>query len=415
MALLSSFDRTRRTLVVLSQVYVPDPASVGQHTHDVASEMALRGWQVVVFTSDRGYEDPHRRYARYEVIDGVHVVRLPFSSFGKSGIGVRLAGAGTFLVQAIALATALPRIDHVLVSTSPPMCALAGVLLSRARRAPMTFWVMDINPDQIVAVGTLAPDAAPVRAFDWMNRQALAQARHVVALDHFMAERLNGKLAVQDKLVVLPPWPHVDATSAPVSHARNPFRHQHELRDKFVVMYSGNLSPSHPISTILEAARRMQRDERMVLLFIGGGLGRQEIDDSVREHGLRNVLTLPYQPMAMLPYSLAAADVHLVSMGNEMVGIVHPCKIYGAMAAGRPVLVLGPRRSHLGEIVHEHEIGFQIEHGDVEGAERVLRAMLAMAPETLETMGQRARAAVNAQYSKSMLCGRFCDLLESQP
>src|SRR5262245_6889155 len=172
--------RSRRALVILNHVYRPDPASVGQHMHDVATEMSRRGTRVVVFTSDHGYDDPSQRYPRYEVLDGVHVVRLPLSHFGKRNLGVRVIGGCLFLSEAVSLALTMRRIDHVLVSTSPPMCGIAGATLSRVRKVPLTYWIMDLNPDQVVATGGLSADAVPVRAFEWANHQVLSQARHVV-------------------------------------------------------------------------------------------------------------------------------------------------------------------------------------------------------------------------------------------
>jgi glycosyltransferase involved in cell wall biosynthesis len=405
-------DRSTSTLLVLSQVYVPDPAGVGQHMHDAAVEMARRGRRVIVITSDRGYEDPSVVFPRYELLEGVHVLRVPWSSFGKSSIAVRLAGGGVFVSQATALAASLGRIDQILVSTSPPMCSLAGVTLSRLRRVPVTFWVMDINPDQIIATGAMTGDAAPVKAFEWMNRQILKQARRVVALDRFMAQRLEAKWPLREKLAVLPPWPPMDADAEPLPHFLNPFRAQHGWTDKFVLMYSGNLSPVHPVTTVLEAARRMQQDPRFVFAFVGGGSGRADIERFVATHALHNVCTLPYQPMSALRESLSAADVHLVAMGDAMVGIVHPCKIYGAMAVARPLLVLGPERCHLTEIVREHQLGAHVQHGDVDGAERALRELADMPGDARAAMGMRGLAAVKAQYSKRTLCGRFCDLLE---
>ena len=78
-----------KTLLVLSQVYMPDPTSVGQHIADAAVEMAKRGWRVVVFTADRGYENPSDKYKRYQIIDGVEVRRLPLTSFGKHSMALR--------------------------------------------------------------------------------------------------------------------------------------------------------------------------------------------------------------------------------------------------------------------------------------------------------------------------------------
>jgi colanic acid biosynthesis glycosyl transferase WcaI len=404
--------RARKTLVVLSQVYVPDPASVGQHMHDVAAEMVRRGYRVRVFAADRGYDDPSHRYARSETLDGVEIVRLPLSSFGKSSLAVRLAGGGSFVTQAVAAASALPRIDHVLVSTSPPMCAMAGVALSRLRRAPLTFWAMDINPDQIVATGALAPHALPVRAFDAMNRSVLGAAHNVVALDRYMAERLAGKAELGDKLHVVPPWPHVESAEPLLSHEDNAFRAEHGLHGKFVVMYSGNLSPTHPVTTILDAAVKLRDDPRLLFLFAGGGLGRDAIERHVRAHGLANVRTLPYQPLERLRESLSAADVHLVAMGDGMAGIVHPCKIYGAMAVGRPVLVLGPERCHLTDLVRGADIGWHVRHGDAGAAANLLEELPALAPGALRRMGEKARDLIQSRYSRSTLCGQLCDLLE---
>src|SRR2546426_11939478 len=108
-------------------------------------------------------------------------------------------------------------------------------------------------------------------------------------------------------------------------------------------MYSGNHGPNNPFSTVLHAAARLQDEPGLVFMFTGGGVGKPEVEAA----GLLNVRSLPYQPLEMLRYSLSAGDVHLVTMGEEVVGIVHPCKVYGAMAVARPVILLGPTDSHI--------------------------------------------------------------------
>ena len=165
-----------RTLLIISQVYVPDPASVGQHIADVAKEMARRGWRVVVYTSARGYDDPGQRYPRREFLDGVDVRRLPFSSFGKSSIAVRLLAQASFMVQAIARGIFTRGLGLVLVSTSPPFAGFGGAMLAWIRRVPLVWWVMDLNPDQMVVAGKLSPHSVLTRLFDWMNRVTLRRS-----------------------------------------------------------------------------------------------------------------------------------------------------------------------------------------------------------------------------------------------
>jgi glycosyltransferase involved in cell wall biosynthesis len=396
--------------LLITQVYVPDPAAVGQYMHEVARALVLRGQRAIVLAADSGYEEPERRYPRHELLDGVEIVRLPWSSFGKASLGLRLLGGGIFTGEAALLASALPRVDHVLMSTSPPMVALAGLSVSFLQRAPLSFWAMDINPDQIVATGRLPSDALPVRGFDWLNRLTLEHADAIITLDRFMAERLQGKADVAHKLHVVPPWP-LFMPQGIAADAGVAFRRAHGFEGKRVLMYSGNLSPVHPVDTLLEAARQLRDDPRLLFVFVGGGLGRDAIARYVAQHALPNVKLLPYQPFDQLAQSLSAADAHLVAMGANMVGIVHPSKIYSALAVGRPVIALGPRRSHVAELVLQHDLGWHVEHGDVAAALRALRALAAEEGETLAARGLRAAALVRSVYDKERLLDAFCSHL----
>lgn len=401
------------TILVISQVYVPDPAAVGQHMHDAAADLAARGYRVIVYTSARGYEDPAQRYPKREYLDGVDVRRLPFSSLGKQSIAARLAGGGVFLLQALLRGLFTARLAGILVSTSPPHAPLAAIALSRLRGAPMTFWAMDINPDQMIAMGKTTAASLPARLFDRMYRMTLRRASAVVALDRFMADRLERKLgpdALRNKLHVLPPWSH-DEHLASVPHDDNPFRHEHGLDGKLVVMYSGNISPAHPLDTVLQAAEQLRDEDGLVFLFIGGGLQKEKIEAWAKEKDLSNVRTLPYQPLDRIKYSLSAADVHLVAMGEAMVGIVHPCKVYGALTVARPILLLGPKASHAGEIV-DLGVGWQADHGDVDGVVELLRRLNRDRPAELAEKGQAAGELAAGRFASRGVRDRFADVVE---
>jgi hypothetical protein len=298
-------------------------------------------------------------------------------------------------------------LDAILVSTAPPMASVAAVAIAALRRAPIKYWVMDLNPDQLVALGVVGARSLVARVFDRLNRMVLRRAADVVVLDRFMAERVKAKLDVSAKLSIIPPWPHEDHLD-PVAHGENPFRRQHGLDGKLVVMYSGNHGPSNPITTVLRAAQRLGDLPDLTFLFIGGGIGKREVDDAVGP----TIRSLPYQPLDQLRYSLSAADVHLVTVGDAIVGIVHPSKVYGALAVARPVLLLGPEESHVGELIREQGIGWRVSHGDVDGAERTLRLIARTPAAELAAMGARARALVAGRLSKAELCGRFCDVVE---
>jgi hypothetical protein len=396
----------RRTFLILSQVYVPDPASVGQHLADAAAELVRRGHRVIVLTSDRGYDDPTVRYPRAELIAGVEVRRIPLTSFGKRSLAIRLLGGLSFTLQSLIRGLGVPQLDAVLVSTAPPMASMAAVLLGTLRRVPIKYWVMDLNPDQLIALRVI-PQSSPVaRVFDRLNRAILKRASDIVVLDRFMAARVNAKLDVRSKITIIPPWAHEDVE--PVNHSENPFRRQHGLEGKVVVMYSGNHGPSNPIRTILQAAERVRDLPNLIFLFVGGGTGKKEVEQAVGP----TIRSLPYQPLQDLRYSLSAADVQLVTVGDDVVGIVHPSKVYGALAVARPVLLVGPERSHVAEILAQEDVGWRVNHGDVDGAERVLREIARTPADELAAKGARARTLALGQFSRDRLCGYFCDVVE---
>ena len=377
---------------------------------DAAAALAGRGFEVTVFTSGRGYADPSVKYKSREMFDGVDVVRLPFSSFGKKTIAHRLLGQGMFLLQVIFRALFMSRLAAILVSTSPPMASIAALVVHWLRGTPIKFWVMDLNPDQLIEMGKLKPTDLSARAFNWLNRRILLAADEVIALDRFMADRLVAKVDARDKITVMPPWPHSDHLE-PVEHADNPFRHQHELDGKFVVMYSGNHGQTTPVQTILDAAVRMQDREELVFMFIGGGAGKQDVERTIREHQPTNIIDLPYQPLDQLRYSLSAADVHLVTMGDSVVGVIHPCKIYGAMALSRPLLLVGPDECHATDIMNTADIGRRVTHGDVDGAIAAIDELRTMPHDQLRAMGERAGEIVRAKYSQRQMIDRFADIV----
>ncbi len=412
-----------KTFLIISQVYVPDPASVGQHVADAAAEMARRGYRVIVYASARGYDDPSKRYPAREMLHGVDVRRLPLSSFGKSSIAVRLLAQCIFLIQAMVRGLFTRGLCGIMVSTSPPFCGVAGAVIGLLRRVPVKYWLMDLNPDQMVAMKVIGERSLPARVFDLFNRIILRRASDIVMLDRFMLERVERKgVPVKHKTAVMPPWPHEDELEA-IAHAENPFRTKHGLNDavagggrRFVVMYSGNHSPANPLRTLLDAAERLKGDPRLVVYCIGGGGGKKEVDERIataaKEGQPTNIVSLPYQPLDQIKYSLSAADVHVVSIGDAVVGIVHPCKVYGAMAVSRPILLLGPDPCHVSDLIDAHKVGWRVRHGDVDGAERVLREMIETPEADLAAMGRRAAGVVREQLSKAALCGRFCDVLE---
>ena len=364
-------------ILLLNQCFYPDVVSTAQHLADLAVELANRGHRVTVVTSDRGYDDPARRFPRRETWKGIEIIRISSLALGKDSKLQRAVNFGSFLINCAARLSLLGRFDSVVALTSPPLISLLGALFVKLKGGRFFFWVMDLNPDEAIAAGWLKESSLLAKTLEAFLRYSLRHAERIIVLDRFMKKRILAKGISEQRMVVLPPWPYTHAIGFDKA-GREAFREQHDLTEKFVVMYSGNHSPCHPLETLLESARQLSAASEIVFCFVGGGSEKKKVQEFAASHSLQNVVCLPYQPLATLSASLSAADLHVVVMGENFVGIVHPCKVYNVLAVGSPLLYIGPDESHVIDIArngnNENSI-FVARHGDADtAAKHILKA-----------------------------------------
>jgi colanic acid biosynthesis glycosyl transferase WcaI len=353
--------------LLLNQCFYPDVAATGQYLTDLAVELVERGHRVTVIASDRGYDNPTKRFPRQEEWRGVSIIRIPSLSLGKRTRWRRALNFGSFLLSCAWRLLLLPRFDAVVALTSPPLISFLAAVFVRLRGGRLFSWVMDLNPDEAIAAGWLQESSLLARVLNALLLSSLRTAQQVVVLDRFMKERLVAKGIAESKVLVLPPWELSNAVRYDEA-GRQRFRELHGLSDKHVVMYAGNHSPCHPLETLLETARGLSDQHQIAFCFVGGGSEQDKVRTFAATHELKNIHCLPYQPLAELSGVLSAADLQVVVMGDKFVGIVHPCKVYNILAVGVPILYIGPEASHVADIAGQsgelHQI-YLASHGDI--------------------------------------------------
>jgi colanic acid biosynthesis glycosyl transferase WcaI len=384
-------------ILLLNQCFYPDVVSTAQHLTDLATELIARGHEVTVVTSDRGYDNPATRFKRRERWNGIQIIRIRSVSFGKGSKWRRAFNFGSFMVACSLRLLTLRSFDLVVALTSPPLISFLAALFVRLNGCRLCFWVMDLNPDEAIAAGWLDERSLIAKLFQRMLRYSFKVADRTIVLDRFMKERVVANRVDPARVTIIPPWSHDDQVSYSAA-GREAFRERHGLSEKFVVMYSGNHSPCHPLDTLLDAARVLRTRSDIVFCFVGGGSEQVK----VRESGLSNVKCLPYQPLNELSSSLSAADLHVVVMGEKFVGIVHPCKVYNILSAGAPVLYIGPEPSHVTDIATQQGKFFLTRHGDRD----------AVAAAILEAMHVRERQPVTP-FAKQSLLPQLIEVIEA--
>jgi colanic acid biosynthesis glycosyl transferase WcaI len=358
---------TAMRVLILNQVFYPDVVSTAQHAADLALALTEAGHEVTVICSRRAYDEPSSVFPHSETWKGIRIVRVRSTGLGKGARWRRVIDFGSFIATCTFRLLFSPRVDVIITLTSPPLISLVGALALPLKAKHLVFWSMDLNPDEAVAAGWLHKDSFVARLLSRLSLHSLRKADRIIALDRFMKQRIQAKGVDESKITVIPPWSHDEYVRFDPA-GREEFRECHGLTGKFVVMYSGNHSPCHPLDTLLQAAERLTNRNEIIFCLVGGGSEFRRVREELDQRGVNNILCIPYQPIEKLSASLSAADLHIVLMGAPFVGIVHPCKIYNILAVGRRFLYVGPRESHIGDILAKAPaLGYAHQHGDVNG------------------------------------------------
>ncbi len=372
----------------VNRVFPPATGATGLYLAELADALAARGWHIEVVTGP-ALGAP----ARETRPSGVTVRRIGAEVETGRGVLRRGLGYAAFFPRVLATARRGARPDAIVLKTDPPMLAALGATLRRLTGARVVLWAQDVYPDVAEALGVLPRGGVAARALGRLAARALRRADAVVAIGRCMAERLAARGARD--VAVVPNWAPASVRVLP--RAGSAFRAEYGLGDAFVAMYSGNLGLAHPIGALLDAATRLaETAPEALVVFVGDGPQRAWAAAEVARRGLSNVRFLPFQPAARLAESLGAADVHLVAMDEALVGLVVPSKLYGALAAGRPVVFAGPEASEAARLIREHGCGTVVAGVPAEGLGVAVAAAVASwdaRPDERAAAGARAAAA----------------------
>jgi glycosyltransferase involved in cell wall biosynthesis len=286
------------------------------------------------------------------------------------------------------------------------VCALTGW--------KYTYVVHDHYPDAAVELGYISRDGLVHRAWEAVNRRAIASAKYVVTLGPAMRDRVAASVGDgldPERMVVIHNWERNDIEPRPKSE--NWFARKHGLVDTFTVLYSGSISVYHDLETLVRAARRL---EDVRVLVVGEGERKDHVVRLAERLGVAGdtVRFLPFVPTEDLPYSLTACDVSVVTVQSGFEGVNVSGKLYTSLAAGRPVLVIAHPEDDESRLVESFDAGTHVEQGDVDGVVEAVRRWRSD-PELAEEQGRNAATAFETRFTKERALDEYYALLTRGP
>jgi len=287
--------------------------------------------------------------------------------------------------------------DVVIAKTDPPMLGTVACIVAKVRGATVVNWLQDVYPEVAERLHLAGP-AILGRSLRWLRTRTCNAAARNVVIGRCMQEQLVRVGVRADRIVVIPNWVN-DELIQPLARDRNTLRGAWGLKQPFVVGYSGNFGRVHEFEALPEAARHLRSESDVRFVLIGEGAKRSELEARVHMMGLRNVIFQPLQPLSNLAQSLTVPDVHLVTLQDNLLGLIVPSKFYGALAAGRPVIFVGPEQCEVARVIRESGNGFCVR--DASGR-AVADAILTLRddPALCGRMGEGSRLALDQRYSR---------------
>jgi putative colanic acid biosynthesis glycosyltransferase WcaI len=377
-----------KRLLVLNQYYWPGPEATAQLLTELCEGLAGAYEVTVVAGTTRG-AGPGTRERK-----GVRIVRVPSTAFSRARLSARAVNYLSYVALAAVRGLALRRPDVVLCQTDPPFVGDAAYLVARRFDVPLVVVVQDLYPETAEETGKLTSPLV-LQGLKTAVDFYLRRAERVVAISETMRHRLEERGLEPERIAVIPGWVDVEQIH-PVDVDRN----------GFVVMHSGNVGHAQELDTLIEAAARV---EDVDFEIVGTGARRAELERLAS--GLPNVSFLPFRPRDELSESLSSASLHFVGLARGLAGFVVPSRIYGVLAAGRPVLVAADETSEAAQLARESGAGIVVPPGRPDEVAAAIRAARD-GEYDLDDMGRRGRDYVVSRHGRHAGIAAYRDLLE---
>jgi glycosyltransferase involved in cell wall biosynthesis len=394
-------------ILLLNLYYPPDTSATAKMARSVAEALSI-SHKVTVLCGRPAYEPTERRpwhLFQTEQAGSVRIIRAGSTDFPRWDMKKRMMNYLSYVVLTIPRALFVP-CDVVVAMTDPPFQGIVGAIVALLKRKPYVYNIRDIYPDMAVG-GSIVQPGRLAKTWEKLHRWALRRAARVIVLGEDMRARIIGKGVEPSRVLVVR-----DGTEIPPPNAPLPVPDPEVVRTirgsfSFVVVHAGNLGFYGAWNTLVTAARNLA-NEGVGFVFVGDGAQRAQIEALATGSG--NIRFLDFFPASKIPSVLAAADAHVITVKRGLEGVVVPSKMYGILAAGKPIVAVAPKETDAVSLGLQR--GFAVA-ADPDRPAELVSAVRALASDAnkLKKMGDAARAAAT-DYDRVKELQKFVEIID---
>ena len=296
--------------------------------------------------------------------------------------------------------------DVAFIDSTPPIQGLKLPIVRLFRKKPVVYNAQDLFPETLSGTGLASQGGLLWKIGMWVSNVTFRNSDKIIAISQDIKRSMVARGVPAEKIEVVYNW--VDEKSVqPVAKEDNPLFEEFGLsREKFTIVYAGNLGNAQNISIILDGAKELP--EVQFVVFGTGGL-ENDVRRRIMEERLSNVHLNPLQPYERVSQVYSLGDACVVSCKERLGGSAMPSKTWTIMSCGRPVIASFDE-GELKEILEKNNCGVFTHAGNVQEFVSGIKS-LATNPGRCIEMGKNARQFILDNLTKEVGTRKYVDII----
>lgn len=407
----------KRNIVFVINYFYPDYASTGQ----LLTELCLHvqnEFNVTVIAAQTESQNAIKKKNKLfmeDRLENVKIIRIRLPKLDKQSKLSRLIYVSAYFFYSLILLLKQKNVQLIYTISTPPILGgLIGTVGKWLKGSKHIYNIQDFNPEQAEAVGYMK-NRTIFSLARWVDTLNCKYADHIVTVGQDMQRTLIDRFAdksIPDNTVINNWTNEKEIVPLPKDNPMvSKFIESNGWDNKFIVMYSGNLGLYYDLENLVKITSAFKDNDDIVFVFIGDGAVKNKMQQKVKHN--KNVVFLPFQPKSEIKYTLNAADVHLVVNQKGIKGVSVPSKIYGVMAAGKPILGVLEEGSEAARIIEDSQCGKVVEPQDYDGIIKQIKYLYSLDKLELTQYGLRGRLYLEGNLRRDISLEKYRDLLLS--
>jgi colanic acid biosynthesis glycosyl transferase WcaI len=400
-------------ILVVTQYFWPENFRI----NDLVQALSERGHQITILTgkpnypSGRFFPEYLQNKSTFSNFGESPVIRIPVFARKNNKISLFLNYL-SFVISASTVGVWKLRkrsFDIIFVyEPSPITVGIPAAILSKIKKAPLAFWVLDLWPHTLHAVG-IVQSKIILNLIGNLVKFIYSQCDLILAQSRSFITHIRQYAPASVPVEYFPNWAesvfdHFPAVPAPEITKKT---------SEFIVMFAGNLGEAQDFPAILKAAELLKSNKNIRWIILGDGRMKEWIAEQILARELQEqVELLGSHPLDRMPSFFMHADVLLVTLKDEPIfAMTIPGKLQSYLASGIPII--GMINGEGSALINDNEVGKCIGSDSPSELARVILDMLATPILKRGEMGARGKALYKNEFSRDILIEKFEKTLSS--